>query len=194
MRWLPNGLFLKEAKSMVATWEKFWLTESGTRILYILPRQWTDKTLPLKVEPKPDHLERVMVGRAELMTPSLDSVLQSLYVCLMTDHNIDESATDTIFRIGEAQVDSKTFELIRNGTVTAITGKELKLLQCFRKHQGEVLSRDQLLNEFWGYNYSGNTRTLDQVVVKLRRLIGEPEGKPQFIITIHGAGYKLVFD
>ena len=89
---------------------------------------------------------------------------------------------------------SKTFELIRNGSVTAITGKELKLLQCFRQHQGEVLSRDQLLNEVWGYNYSGNTRILDQVVVKLRRLIGEPEGKPQFIITIHGAGYKLVFD
>jgi len=50
-----------------------------------------------------------------------------------------------------------------------LTLKELKLLQFFSAHPGEVLSRDRLLNEVWGYNYFGTTRTLDQVVVQLRR-------------------------
>lgn len=77
---VDNGLFAKEAKSMVATWKNSWLTESGTRILYILPCEWTDKTLPLQVKPEPKHLERVMMGRAELITPSTESELQSVYV------------------------------------------------------------------------------------------------------------------
>ncbi|MDC0325580.1 response regulator transcription factor [bacterium] len=109
-----------------------------------------------------------------------------------TNESGNEAVDEMGFRIGEACVDSKTYELTREGSVMELSAKELKLLQYFHKHRGEVLSRDQLLNEVWGYNYFGNTRTLDQVVVKLRRLIGEPEGKPKFIKTIHGAGYKLV--
>jgi len=53
--------------------------------------------------------------------------------------------------------------------VDELTAKELKLLQVFHAHAGEVLSRDKLLNEVWGYNYYGTTRTLDQVIVQLRK-------------------------
>lgn len=67
---------------MVATWKTSWLTESGTRVLYILPRKWTDETLPLQLDPRPEQLERVMVGRAELITPAIESELQALYVAL----------------------------------------------------------------------------------------------------------------
>ena len=72
-----------------------------------------------------------------------------------------------------------------------VYARELKLLQRFHAHAGEVLSRDHLLNEVWGYHYYGTTRTLDQVIVQLRRKIGDSGGEPKRILTVHGVGYKL---
>jgi len=100
-------------------------------------------------------------------------------------------AADTEFRIGDAVVDPKTFQLRRGKTVEELTAKELKLLQFFRAHAGEVLSRDRLLNEVWGYNYYGTTRTLDQVIVQLRKKLGDHGDDPKHLLTVHGVGYKL---
>ncbi len=72
-----------------------------------------------------------------------------------------------------------------------LTAKELKLLQLFHTHAGEVLSRDRLLNDVWGYNYYGTTRTLDQVIVQLRKKMGDNGGEPKHLLTVHGVGYKL---
>src|SRR4051812_24494251 len=65
-----------------------------------------------------------------------------------------------IFHIGSVAIDPKTFQLRRGKTVEELTAKELKLLQLFATCPGEVLSRDRLLNDVWGYNYFGTTRTL----------------------------------
>ena len=130
-------------------------------------------------------------GVRELLARVQALLRRSAFAAESSDKQSESSVT---FHVGEAQINPKTFELTLKNSVTSLSAKELKLLQCFHAHQGEVLTRDQLLNEVWGYNYSGNTRTLDQVVVKLRRLIGEPEGKPEYLKTIHGTGYKLVSD
>ncbi|HSY19207.1 MAG TPA: response regulator transcription factor [Candidatus Acidoferrales bacterium] len=95
------------------------------------------------------------------------------------------------FKIGEAIIDPKTFQLKRGRAVEELTAKEVKLLQVFHAHAGEVLSRDKLLNEVWGYNYYGTTRTLDQVIVQLRKKLGDNGGEPKHLLTIHGVGYKL---
>ena len=95
------------------------------------------------------------------------------------------------FQIGDATIDPKTFQLKRGKKVEELTAKELKLLQFFYAHPGEVLSRDRLLNEVWGYNYFGTTRTLDQVIVQLRKKLGDNGGEPQHLLTVHGVGYKL---
>ena len=96
------------------------------------------------------------------------------------------------FKIGDATIDPKTFQLKRGRAVEELTAKEVKLLQVFHAHAGEVLSRDKLLNEVWGYNYYGTTRTLDQVIVQLRKKLGDNGGEPRHLLTIHGVGYKLV--
>jgi hypothetical protein len=57
---------------MVKTWDDSWFAEQGIRVLYTLPRTWTDRTLPLTLDPKPREVVRVMVGRAELITPSME--------------------------------------------------------------------------------------------------------------------------
>lgn len=96
------------------------------------------------------------------------------------------------FHIGSTAVDPKTFQLRRGKTVEELTAKELKLLQLFATHPGEVLSRDRLLNDVWGYNYFGTTRTLDQVIVQLRKKLGDNGDTPKHLLTVHGVGYKLV--
>lgn len=100
-------------------------------------------------------------------------------------------AQESPFQIGAATIDPKTFQLKRGKTMMELTAKEMKLLQIFHAHAGEVLSRDKLLNEVWGYNYYGTTRTLDQVIVQLRKKLGDNGGEPKHLLTIHGVGYKL---
>ncbi|HKI70089.1 MAG TPA: winged helix-turn-helix domain-containing protein, partial [Verrucomicrobiae bacterium] len=104
----------------------------------------------------------------------------------------DKLLSDGVFQIGTAKIDPKTFQLKRGKATEELTAKELKLLQVFHAHAGEVLSRDKLLNEVWGYNYFGTTRTLDQVIVQLRKKLGDNGSEPKHLLTIHGVGYKLV--
>ena len=103
-----------------------------------------------------------------------------------------EAGTQAPFQIGSATIDPKTFQLKLGKAVEELTAKELKLLQVFAGHPSEVLSRDRLLNEVWGYNYYGTTRTLDQVIVQLRKKLGDSGDEPQYLLTVHGVGYKLV--
>lgn len=76
---VSEGLFPDEAKAMVDTWKESWFAEDGVRVLYILPRPWTDGILPLALTPQPKELTRVMVGRAEIITPNIvNSLSQTL--------------------------------------------------------------------------------------------------------------------
>lgn len=69
---VEEGLYAAEAQAMVNTWSDSWFQESGVRVLYVLPSAWTARTLPIKFEPAPKELVRVMVGRAEMITPRME--------------------------------------------------------------------------------------------------------------------------
>jgi DNA-binding response OmpR family regulator len=103
-----------------------------------------------------------------------------------------DTSQEEPFRIGAATVNPRRFELKRGRQAEKLTAKELKLLQLFHSHPGEVFSRERLLNEVWGYHYYGTTRTLDQVIVQLRKKLGDNGDSPQHLLTVHGVGYKLV--
>lgn len=100
-------------------------------------------------------------------------------------------ASEAEFQIGAAVIDPRTFLIRRGKASETLTAREVRLLQYFHGHAGEVLSRDRLLNEVWGYNYFGTTRTLDQVIVQLRKKLGDTGAEPRHILTVHGVGYKL---
>jgi DNA-binding response OmpR family regulator len=99
------------------------------------------------------------------------------------------SAADT-FPFGPTVVDRKRFTVQRGKVATELTARELHLLEVFHRCVGEVLSRDQLLNEVWGINYQGTTRTLDQHVAQVRKKIGDSDAR--LIKTVHGVGYQYV--
>jgi hypothetical protein len=72
------GLYEKEARAMVKTWDSAWFHEEGNRLLYLVPRARTDELLPLTVDPKPTELVRVLVGRHDFLTPEQESQAERL--------------------------------------------------------------------------------------------------------------------
>ena len=96
------------------------------------------------------------------------------------------------FRLGETTVDTLKFELERDGETTELTEREVKILKLFHDHPNEVLKRDFLLNEIWGINYYGTTRTLDQHIAQLRKKIEGNPSEPTTITTVHGVGYRYI--
>jgi DNA-binding response OmpR family regulator len=80
---------------------------------------------------------------------------------------------------------------LRKGKRVELPSRAFAILKVFARRPGEVVSRDVLLDEAWGYDDYPNTRTVDNHLVKLRRALEAEPDKPRFLITIHGAGYKL---
>jgi two-component system alkaline phosphatase synthesis response regulator PhoP len=73
-----------------------------------------------------------------------------------------------------------------------LSGLELKLLRYLVEHRGEVLTRDELLENVWGYDSTPVTRTVDVHIASLRQKLEKSSGHPEFIHTVHGVGYKFV--
>ena len=99
-------------------------------------------------------------------------------------------ATDQ-FRFGDIVIDTRRTEVTRDGALVELSALEFKLLRYFVEHAGATLSRDELLNEVWGYDAMPSTRTVDVHVAWLRQKLEENPRRPQYILTVHGLGYKF---
>lgn len=97
-----------------------------------------------------------------------------------------------VFRSGDLQVDFRRAEVTRSGAAVDVSAKEFQLLRYFIEHRGAALSRDELLNEVWGYQSATSTRTVDVHVAWLRQKIEPNPRHPQLLLTVHGLGYKFV--
>jgi two-component system alkaline phosphatase synthesis response regulator PhoP len=96
------------------------------------------------------------------------------------------------FRFGSVSVDFRRATVERENETIDLSALEFKLLQYLIEHRGEVLKRDELLDEVWGYDAMPSTRTVDVHIAWLRQKLEENPRFPQFIQTIHGFGYKFV--
>lgn len=95
---------------------------------------------------------------------------------------------ETDFAVASYRVDTRRHVLVgADGEEKALTAREMALLRYLTSRPGEVVSRDELLNEVWGYDYTGTTRTLDQHVVQVRKKLGADE---DCITTVRGSGYR----
>ncbi len=97
---VTNGLYEKEALAMIKTWRDSWF-EEGLRVFYVLPRALTDAVLPVTIEPKPTELVRVLVGRAEVITPEMEnSVRQQVSLLNNASPAVRAEAERTIRKYG----------------------------------------------------------------------------------------------
>ena len=91
--------------------------------------------------------------------------------------------------LGRVQVDLAGHRLLRDGEPLALKPKAFELLAFLLRHPGQVFTRDQLLERVWGYDYAGETRTVDVHVHWLRSQVEEDPAAPKFIHTVRGVGY-----
>jgi DNA-binding response OmpR family regulator len=97
-----------------------------------------------------------------------------------------------VLEFGQARVDFTSMEAALAGKPVTLTAQEFKLLKFFAGSPGRVLTRDELLNEVWGYQNYPSTRTVDNHILRLRQKLEPDSANPRFFLTIHGAGYKFV--
>ena len=96
------------------------------------------------------------------------------------------------YKFGSICVDFRRTIVTRNNEPVNVSAREFKLLRYLIEHPGATVSRDELLNEVWGYNALTTTRTVDVHISSLRQKIEDDPRHPQSIVTIHGFGYKFV--
>lgn len=96
-----------------------------------------------------------------------------------------------VIKINDITIDIEKYEITRNNKVIELTLKEFELLRILAQNRGKVLSRNMLLDEVWGYDYFGETRTVDVHIRHLRKKIEENDKAPKYIETIRGVGYKM---
>ena len=95
-------------------------------------------------------------------------------------------------RFGAVSIDFKRFEARKAGKILNMSRKEFGLLRLLAARVGEVVTRDEVLDEVWGYDHYPTTRTVDNHIASLRSKLEDDPSNPCHLITVHGVGYRLV--
>ena len=104
------------------------------------------------------------------------------------------SSTDNILEFGGNRIDFAAFKVRTRDGEIQLTQKECMLLKLLVQHQGQVVDRDMILDTVWGYNRYPSTRTIDNLVLRLRKILEKDPKHPKHLQTLYGAGYKLTLD
>jgi DNA-binding response OmpR family regulator len=102
-----------------------------------------------------------------------------------------EDVATTRFAFGRISVDLETGKVFRDSARIELSSQESKLILYLIQHEGETLSRDQLLRDVWGYPDLPLTRTVDNFIARLRGKLEEQPHQPRHILTVHGTGYRF---
>jgi DNA-binding response OmpR family regulator len=97
-----------------------------------------------------------------------------------------------VYAFADVMVDFYRTEITRGGEKVPVTPKEFKTLKFFAKNAQRVISREELLNEVWGYQHYPSTRTVDNHLLRLRQKLESDPSKPSHFLTVHGRGYKFL--
>ena len=104
----------------------------------------------------------------------------------------DRDVLAPTIKVGNLEIDLASYQVSRSDSKLALSHKEFELLAFLVKNQGQVFSRDHLLEKVWGYDYAGDTRTVDVHIRWLRKKIEEEPAQPRHLLTVRGVGYKFI--
>jgi two-component system alkaline phosphatase synthesis response regulator PhoP len=170
----------------------------GMEILKTL-RQEKNNTPVLMLTAKNDELDKILgleLGADDYLTKPFSprEVIARVKAILRRSkygHADHEAENDEEIKIGELTIYPERYQAILRGEELELTVKEFELLFYLVKNKGRVLTREQLLNHVWNYDYLGDSRIVDVHVSHLREKIEEDSKQPRYIKTVRGVGYKL---
>jgi len=167
----------------------------GLEVCRILRLQPRFQQIPIiMLTAKGEEIDTVLgleLGADDYMTKpfSLRELLARIKARLRRLNSPEEEA-EQIIR-GDLRIDVTGFRVHVRGEETLLTPKEFELLRVFATHPGKVYSRDELLDRIWGYEYDGDTRTVDVHVRHLRLKVERDPSNPEYIETLRGIGYRF---
>jgi DNA-binding response OmpR family regulator len=149
----------------------------------------------LMLTAKKEEIDEVLgleVGADDFVTkPFKIKVLIARIRALLTRPPKKENEIEE-YSFGNVYLNFKNQEATKNDKPIDLSAMEFKVLIYFIQHEGEVIDRDNLLNDVWGYENYPSTRTVDNFILSLRKKIEDDHKSPKHILTKHGAGYKFV--
>ncbi|MDF2892819.1 MAG: two component transcriptional regulator, winged helix family [Clostridia bacterium] len=163
----------------------------------------TRKTPIIMLTAKSEEFDKVLgleLGADDYMTKpfSVKELIARIRAALRrVEPNEDEEIeavnenTDVMLTYQDITLNKEKYEVRKNGEKLVLTLKEFELLKMLIENKGRVLTRDSLLDKIWGYDYAGETRTVDVHIRHLRQKIHDEDGSNQMIETIRGVGYKI---
>ena len=151
----------------------------------------------LMLTAKGETIDKVLglkLGADDYLTKPFEmlELLARIEALLRRYSNLANGSTAEIFRFGGISIDFRRAEVLKAGDRIDLSAMEFKLLHYLIENQGNVHTRDQLLDAVWGYDAMPTTRTVDVHIAWLRQKLEENPRHPQFIQTVHGLGYKFV--
>jgi two-component system alkaline phosphatase synthesis response regulator PhoP len=153
------------------------------------------KTSIIMLTAKGEELDKILgleLGADDYITKpfSVRELLARVKAVLRRTSSFNE-AEDDVYNSENLKVDFERHEVYVNDRKVDLTLKEFELLQILIKNKGRILKRETLLDKIWGYEYIGETRTVDVHIRYLRKKIEEDDKNPRFIETIRGVGYRF---
>ncbi len=139
-----------------------------------------------------DKVLGLEIGADDYMTKpfGMRELIARIHALLRRKQSVESTTQTAAF--GEISVDFVKQELLKRKKSVKLSAKEFQLLKYFVEHHGDVVSRDQLLDDIWGYDVTPTTRTVDNYILSLRKKIEKDPSNPKHLITIHTAGYKFL--
>lgn len=151
----------------------------------------------LMLTAKGETIDKVLglkLGADDYLTKPFEVIelLARIEALLRRSPSNNQANSAEVFRFGDTAVDFRKAEVFRENEPVELSAMEFKLLQFLIENRGKVHSRNELLDEVWGYDAMPSTRTVDVHVAWLRQKLELNPKHPQFIQTVHGFGYKFV--
>ena len=168
----------------------------GFEVCRILRKEMTVPILMLTAKDSEiDKIVGLEIGADDYLTKpfSMRELLARIRAMLRRSDMLESKPPkeDISIRVGELEIDKGRRQVSVGGRVTELTKMEFDLLLFLAENKGIVFGREKLLDKVWGYDYQGETRTVDVHIRWLREKIEANPGNPSYLITVRGAGYKL---
>ncbi|SDK65324.1 response regulator transcription factor [Lacicoccus qingdaonensis] len=159
-------------------------------------RQEKLNTPILMLTAKDDEFDKILgleLGADDYLTKPFSprEVVARVKAILRRSQVEDVEQSEQVIKIGDLEIHLERYDVYFKGEQLILTPKEFELLLYLANHRGKVLSRDQLLNGVWDFQYDGDTRIVDVHISHLREKIESDTKKPIYIRTIRGFGYKF---